>query len=199
MIAGLEKALRQRVRGEVRFDSGHRALYATTGSNYRMPPIGVVFPRDAADVVETLAVCRAHGAPVLPRGGGTSLAGQSVNTAVVFDLSKHMNGIVELDAALKRARVHPGCVLDDLRSAAEVHHLTFAPDPSTHAYCTLGGMIGNNSCGVHSVMGGKTVDNIVALEVVTYDGVRMHVGATSASTFSNTAAIVFRAIAMRRR
>lgn len=188
MIAGLEKALRQRVRGEVRFDSGHRALYATTGSNYRMPPIGVVFPRDAADVVETLAVCRAHGAPVLPRGGGTSLAGQSVNTAVVFDLSKHMNGIVELDAALKRARVHPGCVLDDLRSAAEVHHLTFAPDPSTHAYCTLGGMIGNNSCGVHSVMGGKTVDNIVALEVVTYDGVRMHVGATSEPELAATIA-----------
>jgi FAD/FMN-containing dehydrogenase/Fe-S oxidoreductase len=174
----LESALGTRVQGEVRFDTSSRALYATDGSSYRQVPIGVVIPRNADDVIATIATCREHGAPVLARGGGTSLAGQCCNLAVVLDFTKYMAGILEIDAAGKVARVQPGVILDHLRNAAENHHLTFGPDPATHDRCTLGGMIGNNSCGVHSVMAGKTDDNIEALDILTYDGLRMNVGPT---------------------
>lgn len=177
--SALAHDLRKQVRGEVRFDPGSRALYATDGSNYRQTPIGVVIPKDGDDVVATVEIARRYGAPVLARGGGTSLAGQCCNVAVVMDLSKYMHNILELDPARRRARVQPGLVLDDLRDAAEKHHLTFGPDPSTHNHCTLGGMIGNNSCGVHSVMAGKTDDNIEELDILTYDGVRLRVGPTS--------------------
>jgi len=181
--SALEAALRRHLRGEVRFDSGSRALYATDGSNYRQVPIGVVVPRDKEDVLAAVALCRDHQAPLLARGGGTSLAGQCCNAAVVLDFSKHMAGILEIDPVRRVARVEPGVVLDRLRAAAEKHHLTFAPDPATHDRCTLGGMIGNNSCGVHSIMAGKTDDNIEALEILTYGGQRLHVGATSAEDF----------------
>ncbi len=177
--AALEQALCAEVRGEVRFDPAARAMYATDSSNYRLPPIGLVIPEDADDVSRAIAVCRAHGAPVLARGGGTSLAGQTCNTAVVFDYSKRMRRILALDPARKLATVEPGIVLDRLREAAEEYDLTFAPDPATHSRCTLGGMLGNNSCGTHALMGGKTVDNTHALEVLLYDGTRMTVGATS--------------------
>ncbi len=176
---GLAAALRRQMQGEVRFDSGSRALYSTDGSNYRQVPIGVVLPRDVDDVLAAISLCRQFGAPVLSRGGGTSLAGQCCNVAVVLDFSKYMAGILEIDPARRTARVQPGVILDHLRHAAEQHHLTFAPDPATHNRCTLGGMIGNNSCGVHSVMAGKTDDNIEELEILTYDGARMKVGATS--------------------
>ena len=175
----LEAKLRQVVRGEVRFDQASRALYATDASNYRQVPIGLVLPLDEADVVATVAACREMGAPVLSRGGGTSLAGQCCNVAVIMDFSKYMHAILELDPAQKFARVQPGIVLDRLRDAAEEHDLTFAPDPATHSRCTLGGMIGNNSCGVHALMGGKTVDNIDSLDILLYDGTRLTVGATS--------------------
>src|SRR5205807_4934968 len=175
----LESDLRSRIAGEVRFDTSSRALYATDGSSYRQVPIGVVIPRSYDDVIATLATCREHGAPVLSRGGGTSLAGQCCNAAVVMDFSKYLAQILEIDPARKLARVQPGVILDHLRNAAEKHHLTFAPDPATHDRCTLGGMIGNNSRGVHSVMAGKTDDNIEALDILTYDGIRMKVGATS--------------------
>ena len=135
------------------------------------------FPHDAEDVVAAIATCREFGAPLLCRGGGTSLAGQCCNVAVVLDFTKHMGNILEIDPERRIARVQPGVVLDHLRNAAEKHHLTFAPDPASHDRCTIGGMIGNNSCGVHSIMGGKTDDNIEALEVVTYDGTRLSVGA----------------------
>ena len=177
--AALAEALRAAVSGEVRFDRGTRALYATDGSNYRQVPIGVVLPRNVDDVEATVALCRRYGAPLLCRGGGTSLAGQCCNVAVILDFSKYMSRILEIDPGRRIARVEPGVVLDTLRAAAEKHHLTFAPDPATHDRCTLGGMIGNNSCGVHSVMAGKTDDNIEALEILTYDGLRMEVGATS--------------------
>ncbi len=177
----LAESLRATIQGEVRFDSSARALYATDGSNYRQVPIGVVIPRDNDDVESTVALCREFGAPLLCRGGGTSLAGQCCNVAVVLDFSKYMNSILEIDPTRRIARVQPGVILDHLRAAAEKHHLTFAPDPATHDRCTLGGMIGNNSCGVHSVMAGKTDDNIEALEVLTYDGVRMKVGPTPSS------------------
>src|SRR6202522_2249584 len=179
---GLEAGLRAQIRGgspgDIRFDAGARALYATDVSNYRQVPIGVVFPRDADDVLATVALCRQFGAPLLCRGGGTSLAGQCCNVAVILDFSKYMHGILALDPAQKMARVQPGIVLDRLRDAAEEFDLTFAPDPATHSRCTLGGMIGNNSCGVHALMGGKTVDNIESLDVLLYDGTRLTVGAT---------------------
>ncbi len=176
---GLEQALARTVRGEVRFDAGSRALYATDSSNYRQVPIGVVVPRDRDDVVATLELCRRFGAPILGRGAGTSLAGQCCNVAVVLDTTKHFNRILEVDGATRTASVEPGVVLDDLRNAAERHGLTFGPDPATHACCTLGGMIGNNSCGVHSVLAGKTDDNVERLEVVAGDGTLVDAGPTS--------------------
>jgi FAD/FMN-containing dehydrogenase len=140
--------LRDAVRGEVRFDAGTRAIYSTDSSNYRQLPIGVVFPVDAEDVARAVEVCRAHDAPVLPRGGGTSLAGQCCNVAVVLDCSKYLHGVLDIDVERRLARVQPGVILDGLRRAAGRHGLTFGPDPSTHNHCTIGGMIGNNSCGV---------------------------------------------------
>ena len=180
----LEARLAGAVRGEVRFDSGSRALYATDASNYRQVPIGLVIPRDDADTEAAIAVCRELGAPVLSRGGGTSLAGQCCNVAVVLDFSKYMRSIHSLDPDRKLAVVDPGIVLDRVREAAEKHHLTFAPDPATHSRCTIGGMIGNNSCGTHALMGGKTVDNIRSLDILLYDGTRMTVGATSDDDFA---------------
>jgi FAD/FMN-containing dehydrogenase/Fe-S oxidoreductase len=174
----LEALLKKSLHGEVRFDSGSRALYASDASNYRQLPIGVIFPHDAADVEAALAACRSVGAAVLPRGAGTSLAGQCVNVAVVFDFSRFMNSLQELDPAKRLARVEPGIVLDRLRDAAELHQLTYAPDPATHSRCTLGGMIGNNSCGVHGLLGGKVVDNVESLDIVLYDGTRLTVGTT---------------------
>jgi len=181
----LEVRLKAAVRGEVRFDPGSRALYTTDASNYRQAPIGVVIPQDAADVIDTIAVCRDLGAPILSRGGGTSLAGQCCNVAVVLDYSKYMRSIHSLDPERRLAIVEPGVVLDRVREAAEQHHLTFAPDPATHSRCTIGGMIGNNSCGTHALMGGKTVDNIRSLDILLYDGTRMTVGATSSEHFAH--------------
>ncbi len=175
----LEAALRQSVRGEVRFDSGSRALYSTDASNYRQLPIGLVLPLDTADVEAAVAACRKFDAPILSRGAGTSLAGQCCNVAVVLDFSKYVHRIMQLDSRSKQSRVEPGIVLDRVREAAEKHHLTFAPDPATHSRCTLGGMIGNNSCGVHALMGGKTVDNIDSMRVLLYDGTILEVGATT--------------------
>src|ERR1700730_14322154 len=174
----LEQELKLTVRGEVRFDRGSRALYASDASNYRQIPIGLVVPSDSSDVVAAVAACREFRAPVLPRGAGTSLAGQSCNVAVVLDFTKYMNQILELNVEQKYARVQPGVVLDTLRDRPEVHQLTFAPDPSTHNRCTIGGMIGNNSCGTHSLLGGKTVDNVEQLRIVIYDGTQLEVGAT---------------------
>ena len=180
--SALAAELRKAIRGEVRFDAGSRALYATDGSNYRQVPIGVVIPRDVDDVVQTVAICRARGAPILSRGGGTSLTGGCCNVAVVMDWSKYLNKVLAIDPEKKLAQVQPGTVLDVLRLEAEKHHLTFAPDPSTHTHNTLGGMIGNNSCGVHSLMGlgtGRTSDQVHELEILLYDGTRMTVGATT--------------------
>ncbi|HEY6835957.1 MAG TPA: FAD-binding and (Fe-S)-binding domain-containing protein [Gaiellaceae bacterium] len=179
-VRGLEEALRRAVEGEVRFSPGDRGLYSATGANYRQLPIGVVIPRTVDDVIATVAACREHGAPLLSRGGGTGLAGQTTNTAVVIDFSKYLNRIVEIDAEQKLARVEPGLILDHLRKQAESEHqLTFGPDPSTHEYCTFGGMIASNSCGVRSVMaqfygpGPRTSDNVHELDVLLYDGRRL--------------------------
>jgi FAD/FMN-containing dehydrogenase/Fe-S oxidoreductase len=182
----LEHDLRGAIEGEIRFSAGDRALYSATGANYRQLPIGVVIPRSIDDVVETVRLCREYDAPLLSRGGGTGLAGQTTNVAVVLDFSKYLNQVIEIDPERKLARVQPGLILDHLRHQAETEHrLTFGPDPSTHEYCTLGGMIASNSCGVRSIMaqfygpGPRTSDNVHELDVLLYDGTRLNVGATS--------------------
>ena len=179
LIADLQRALAAHGGGEVRFDAGARAAYAADASNYRQVPIGVVLPRTVEGIVAGVAACRAHGVPVLARGGGTSQCGQGVNVAVVFDCSKYLDRVLAVNATARIARVEPGTVCDTLRDAAEREGLTFGPDPATHSRCTLGGMIANNSCGPHSVMAGKTVENVEALEVLTYDGARFWCGPTS--------------------
>jgi FAD/FMN-containing dehydrogenase/Fe-S oxidoreductase len=173
----LARDLSGRIEGEVRFSHGSRALYANDASVYRQVPIGVVVPRTVDDVLATVEVCREHNAPILGRGCGTGLAGQSVNTAVLLDFTKYLKELLEIDWERRLARVQPGIVLDRLREAAEERDLTFGPDPATHSRCTLGGMIGNNSCGVHSIMAGVTADNVEALDVVLYDGTRLHLKA----------------------
>lgn len=177
--ARLTDDLRRVVRGEVRFDTQSLAAYATDGSNYRQVPVGVVVPRDVDDIVATVAVCHEHGIPILGRGAGTSLAGQCCNAAVVIDCSKYVNRIIHIDPQARTATIEPGAVLDTLRAAAAPHGLTYGPDPATHAWCTMGGIIGNNSCGVHALMAGKAVDNLESLEILTYDGLRLTVGPTS--------------------
>lgn len=161
------------MRGEVEFDAAARALTTMDASNYRRVPVGVVAPYDADDVAAALAVCREHGVPVVPRGGGTSIAGQATGVGVVLDFTRHMNRILSLDAGARTAVVQPGVICDTLRDAATPHGLTFGPDPSTHSRCTIGGMIGNNSCGPHSVAWGTTADNVHALDALTYRGERL--------------------------
>jgi FAD/FMN-containing dehydrogenase/Fe-S oxidoreductase len=183
-LAQLEKSLRDVLKGEVRFDASSKALYASDASNYRQVPLGVVVPRSVDDLEAAIRACAASDVPFLTRGGGTSQNGQCVNVAVVADASKFVNRIVSIDAQGQTAVVEPGVVCDALRDAAEKHGLTFAPDPATHSRCTLGGMIANNSCGAHSVMAGKTVENVEALEICTYDGARFWVGPTAESELS---------------
>ena len=165
--------LARQLEGEVRFDAGTRAAYATDASNYRQVPVGVVIPRHEGDVVAALTLARENSMPILARGGGTSLAGQACNAALVLDFSKYMNRIVAIDPDARVAQVEPGLVQSHLNRALGSHRLFFAPDPSTKDRCTIGGMIGNNSCGAHSAAYGKTVDNVEALEVVLYDGTRL--------------------------
>ncbi len=174
----LEEELKKGLKGEVRFDAGVRALYATDASNYRQVPIGVVLPKDEADIENTLRIARQHNAPILSRGAGTSLAGQCCNVAVVMDFSKYLNHILAIDPGARTAVVEPGVILDHLRQQTEKYGLTFGPDPASHSRCTLGGMIGNNSCGVHAIAWGKTVDNVESLEILTYDGLKLDVGRT---------------------
>jgi len=172
-IAALESHLRNIIEGEVRFDVGTRAAYATDASNYRQVPVGVLIPRHEGDVIAALSLARENSMPILARGGGTSLAGQACNAALVLDFSKYMNRVLAIHPAARVAQVEPGVVQSHLNSALAPHGLFFAPDPSTKDRCTIGGMIGNNSCGAHSAAYGKTVDNVDALEVILYDGTQL--------------------------
>jgi FAD/FMN-containing dehydrogenase/Fe-S oxidoreductase len=178
-IRQLEHDLISRVDGEVRFDIGSRAAYSTDASNFRQVPIGVVLPRTVDAGAETVAVCREHDVPLLSRGGGTSLAGQCTNTAVVIDYSKYCNRLLSVDPAQRTCVVEPGIVLDVLNAELEKHGLRFGPEPATHKNCTIGGMIGNNSCGATAQRTGKVVDNIASLEVLLYDGTRFWCGPTT--------------------
>ncbi|WFB87233.1 MULTISPECIES: FAD-binding and (Fe-S)-binding domain-containing protein [Streptomyces] len=175
-MSDLEAALRRAVGGEVAFDVTSRALTTMDASNYRRVPLGVVAPRDADDVAAVLDVCRERGVPVVARGGGTSIAGQATGTGVVLDFTRHMNRLVGLDPEARTAVVQPGLVLDRLQRSAAPHGLRFGPDPSTHSRCTLGGMIGNNSCGSHSVAWGTTADSVGELSVLTARGRRLRLG-----------------------
>ncbi|WP_040703126.1 FAD-binding oxidoreductase, partial [Nocardiopsis salina] len=176
--AELQNALESRVQGTVSFDAGTRALYTSDASNYRRVPLAVVLPETVEDCVAAVRTCAEHGVPVVPRGGGTSIAGNAVGTGVVVDTSRHLRAIEEIDPQARTATVQPGVILDDLRKATARHGLTFAPDPSTHSRCTIGGMVGNNACGSHSVAWGTTADNIVSLDVLLADGTRMTVGSS---------------------
>ncbi|MFI1179726.1 FAD-binding and (Fe-S)-binding domain-containing protein [Streptomyces sp. NPDC020799] len=182
--AALEAALRRRVDGEVRFDPGSRGAYVTDGSNYRQVPLGVVVPHDVEAGAETVAVCARFGAPVLSRGGGTSLGGQCTNAAVVIDWTKYCDRLLSVDTEARTCVVEPGIVLDELNRQLSRHKLKFGPKPATHSHCALGGMIGNNSCGGSAQAYGKTVDNVRRLEILTYDGVRCWVGPTSDEEFA---------------
>src|SRR5271170_5583034 len=177
--AAFENLLRRVIEGEVRFDPGSRALYAVDASTYRLVPLGVVIPRHEGDVAAAIALARENRVPILPRGAGTSLAGQACNTALVLDFSKYMAAIGEIDPERRLVTVEPGVVQAQLNAALVHHDLFFAPDPATRDRCNIGGMIGNNSCGAHSVAYGKTVDNVEALDVMLYDGTRLKLGALS--------------------
>ena len=172
----LEHALKQVITGEVRFDRLTRRIYSTDASIYSIEPLGVVSPRTADDVVATVDVAKRFGVPILPRGAGTSLAGQTVGKAIVLDFSRYMHGLVTIDAEARQARVQPGLVQDDLNAAAARHGLMFAPDTSTANRATLGGMIGNNSCGSRSARYGMTIDHVSALDVVLSDGSKATLG-----------------------
>ncbi|MFG1672265.1 FAD-binding and (Fe-S)-binding domain-containing protein [Streptomyces sp. Y7] len=175
-MSELEAELRKVVRGDIGFDVTSRALTTMDASNYRRVPLGVVAPHDADDVAAVLEVCRDHMVPVVARGGGTSIAGQATGTGIVLDFTRHMNRLVSLDPDTRTAVVQPGLVLDRLQEAAAPHGLRFGPDPSTHSRCTLGGMIGNNSCGSHSVAWGTTADSVQELDVISGRGQRLRLG-----------------------
>jgi FAD/FMN-containing dehydrogenase/Fe-S oxidoreductase len=175
----LHQELHDSLDGECDFTSAGVALYTSDASNYRQIPLGVVFPKHSDDIRLTTRLCKEKGLPVLMRGGGTSQNGQCVNTAVILDCSRHMNRVLHIDTDSREALIEPGIVCDALKAAAEQHGLTFGPDPATHSRCTLGGMIGNNSCGPHSMLAGKTVENVIALEVLTADGDQFWVGPTT--------------------
>jgi FAD/FMN-containing dehydrogenase/Fe-S oxidoreductase len=182
-VRGLRRRLEETVTGEVRFDAGSKALYATDASNYRQVPLGVVIPKTLDDIVATHRACHEFGAPVLPRGGGTSLSGETVNFAVVIDVSKYLTQIDDADPHSGTAICEPGVINEKLNEkTGKQINMIFGPDPSTHSRCTIGGNIGNNSCGIHSVQsqlygpGPRTSDSVEALEVVTHDGERFWVG-----------------------
>ncbi len=181
-VSGLERALRKQVQGEVRFDSASKAMYANDASNYRQVPIGVVIPRSLDDVVATHRVCAQFAAPIVNRGGGTSLSGETVNYAVVIDNSKYLIEIGETDVANRQVTVQTGAINEEVNRHTGSSGLVFGPDPSSHSRCTIGGNIGNNSCGIHSVQsqlygpGPRTSDNLHAMEIVTYRGDRFWVG-----------------------
>lgn len=178
----LEEELRARLKGEVRFEARARTLYATDASLYEVEPYGVVLPADREDLIEAVRVCARHGAPILPRGGGTSLAGQAVGRAVVIDVSKHLTRILEVDAEARRARVEPGVVRDQLNAFLAPHGLQFTPDVSTTNRANVGGMVANNSAGTRSIKYGKSVDQVVAMTVVTSDGSVLELGEADPAT-----------------
>jgi len=182
-VNDLESALRKTIRGDVRFDTGSRLLYSTDASMYQVEPVGIVIPRDADDVQAALEVARAHGVALLPRGGGTSLTGQTVNHALVLDCSRYMNEVLEVNREERWARVQPGVVQDELNAHVRPLGLLFGPDTSTSNRATVGGMLGNNSGGSHSIAYGLTVDHVLEITVLLSDGSRAVFGEVTPTEF----------------
>ena len=180
----LEHELRRHVEGDVRFDTYSRLLYSTDASMYQMEPIGVVIPRHAGDVQAVIEVANRQGVPLLPRGGGTSLTGQTVNRAVVLDFSRYMGNVLEVNREERWARVQPGLVQDELNHHVRPMGLLFGPDTSTSNRATLGGMIGNNSGGSHSIAYGLTVEHVIELQTILADGSRASFGAVTPEQFA---------------
>ncbi len=195
-LAAFKEKLSLSIEGDVRFDRGTVAIYSHDASNYRQVPVGVVMPRHEGDVIAALLLSRENSVPILARGGGTSLGGQATGAALVLDFSKYMNRVTAIDAGRRRVSAQPGVVQNALNAALAPHGLFFAPDPSTKDRCTIGGMIGNNSCGAHSAAYGKTVDNLESLEVLLYDGTRLALGATGDAELDSAAAAGGRAGAL---
>ncbi len=176
LMPALERRLQAERAGEVRFDAFTRGRYATDASHYQIVPLGVVTPRTAEEAERALAVCRAEQVPVTPRGGGTSQAGQTVNRSVVIDCSRHLNRVLDVDLAGRRCVVEPGIVLDELNRALKARGLWFPVDVSTASRATIGGMVGNNSCGARSLRYGNTRENVLSIDAVLADGTRAHFG-----------------------
>src|SRR5580704_570106 len=172
LVPGLERRLKAELMGEVRFDAFTRGRYATDASHYQMLPVGVVTPRTMAEAERVIALARDEGMSVLPRGGGTSQAGQTVNESLVIDCSKYLTALLELDVERRRCVVEPGIVLDDLNRALKPHGLWFPVDISTASRATIGGMVGNNSCGARSLRYGNTREHVIAIEAVLADGTK---------------------------
>ena len=164
--------LRREIEGEVRFDPASRGRYSTDASIYQIEPIGVVVPRSAADIEQTISVCREAGAPVLPRGAGTSQCGQTVGEAVIVDTSKHLDRVLGLDEESRRVTVEPGIVLDRLNAWLKPRGLFFPVDVSPANRATIGGMAGNNSCGARSIRYGNMVHNVHAISAILANGER---------------------------
>ncbi|QAV69829.1 FAD-binding oxidoreductase [Salinibacterium sp. UTAS2018] len=185
----LVHALSSAVRGEVDDSTRRRAEYSSDASNYRVVPQVVVFPRDTDDVLAALAISRDSGTPLTSRGGGTSVAGNAIGSGIVLDFSRHLNRVIDIDPDARTARVQPGTVLGTLQAAAQPHGLRFGPDPSTWSRCTVGGMIGNNACGAHSLQFGRTADNVKSLDVVDGRG-RRFTAANDPSVINGLPALV---------
>src|ERR1700738_2182076 len=177
-LAPFSEKLVTSIEGEARFDRGTIAIYSYDASNYRQVPIGVVMPRHEEDVIAPVSLARENSLPILARGGGTALGGQATSAALVLDFSKFMNRVIAVDPENKSATVQPGVIQSALNAELAPHGLFFAPDPSTKDRCTIGGMIGNNSCGAHSAAYGKPVDTLEPMDVLLYDGPRLAAGPT---------------------
>src|SRR4051812_22572145 len=169
-LAGLVARVRGSISGAVEADAGTRALYASDASNYRVLPGAVVAPATVDELATVVGLAGEAGVPITMRGAGTSLAGNAVGAGLVVDVARHLHGITSLDADARTVTALPGTVLDDVNVAAAAHGLRVGPDPSTHSRCTLGGMVGNDACGSHSVAWGTTAENVLALGLVTADG-----------------------------
>ncbi|MBV8322110.1 MAG: FAD-binding protein [Hyphomicrobiales bacterium] len=176
VVPGLERRLKAHLLGEVQFDAFTRGRYATDASHYQIMPLGVVAPRSVKEAEYTLALAREEGVSVLPRGAGTSQAGQAVNSSLVIDCSKYLDHLIELDVADRRCVVEPGIVLDELNRRLKPHGLWFPVDISTSSRATIGGMVGNNSCGARSLRYGNTRENVLSIDAVLADGSGAHFG-----------------------
>ena len=184
----IEETLKANIKGEILFDTFSRVLYSTDASNYQIEPVGVVIPRSVEDVAKTLEISSRFKVPILPRGGGTSLAGQAIGNALVLDFSKHMNRIMSIDQDCKTVTAQPGIYLEQLNNQLKKYNLMFGPDPSTSSIATIGGVVGNNATGAHSILYGMAGDNLAGAEIVLYDSTVINLSPVDESGFSEKAA-----------